>query len=579
MTLGYIFLFCCSLLVLGGILSRFLWNSQVDFLQTELERKAELLKTTCDWDALTGSHELNKFRRIAGARITLIDPAGEVLADSDYHPRQLQNQKNAPEVKAALQSGYGSSIRRGEKEDAYFLFVASTIPEKNREAAGVLRLSVPLSQVDASITKMWRIFFGALLVILAVGSFLSRRLATGLTRPLSEITAVARRIAQGDWEIELGPLTQGEVGELAAAVNGMSRTLKEKVRELAESKVRLEAVLANMESGVLLADHVGHISLVNRAAEKLLGITEKDVLGKSHVEVVKNYLLSSLIDEVLRTRERRKEEVALIFPKERILEAHAAPIFGARQEPRGVVVVLHDISEIRRLERVRAEFVANVSHELKTPITAVKGFAETLLSGALYNYRAAEEFVHIINEEAERLSRLILDLLELSKIESREVKMQVEPLELGAQIKWIVNKLKPQFQKKGLTLSTDLPAGAFFVQADRDRLEQVFLNLLDNSLKYTPGGGQVEVSLQEQENEVVVGIKDNGIGIPSEDLPRIFERFYRVDKARSRKLGGTGLGLAIVKHLVEAHRGRVWVESELGKGSVFYFSLPQEQKE
>ncbi|NPV29301.1 MAG: PAS domain-containing protein [Firmicutes bacterium] len=574
-TLGYILLFCCSFLVLGGVLSRFFWDRQVDFLRSELERKAELLKTARGLDALAGPGELQRLRGAAGARVTLIDPAGEVLADSDYDPRLLPNQAGAPEVKAALQSGRGSSIRK-EGGD-YFLFVATAVPGERPGAAGVLRLSVSLSRVDASIWKMWQILLEALLVVLAGGGFLSTRLAAGLTRPLSEIAAVARRIARGEWE-EVRPLTQDEVGELAAAVNAMSRTLREKVQELAESKRLLEAVLANMESGVVLVDQVGRISLVNRAAGELLGIREEEVLGRSHVEVVKNYPLSFLIDEVRRNRQPKREEISLIFPKERILEAHAAPVFGEGRDPRGVAVVLHDVSEIRRLERVRAEFVANVSHELKTPITAVKGFAETLLSGALYNYRAAEEFVHIIYEEAERLSRLIHDLLELSRIESREVRMQIEPLDLGSEIKRIVSKLKPQFQKKELALGVDLPSRAVLVEADRDRLEQVLLNLLDNSLKYTPRGGQVEVLAREEDHEVVVGVKDTGIGIPQEDLPRIFERFYRVDKARSRKLGGTGLGLAIVKHIVEAHRGRVWVESEAGKGSTFYFSLPKEIK-
>ena len=266
-------------------------------------------------------------------------------------------------------------------------------------------------------------------------------------------------------------------------------------------------------------------------------------------------------------------EITLIFPAERIIQAHAAPVFGERQEPRGVVLVLHDISEIRRLERVRAEFVANVSHELKTPVTAVKGFAETLLEGALYNSKACEEFVGIIGEEAERLNRLINDLLSLSRIESREMKLQLELLELGPEIRQIADKIKPRFQKKELALSVAASGHQVVALADRDRLEQVLLNLLENSLMYTPSGGRVEVGVKESDGLVVVSVSDTGIGIPPDDIPRIFERFYRVDRARSRKLGGTGLGLAIVKHIVETHGGRVWVESEVGKGSTFYFTL------
>ncbi|MGD0621592.1 MAG: ATP-binding protein [Thermacetogeniaceae bacterium] len=421
--------------------------------------------------------------------------------------------------------------------------------------------------------QVWQYLLGLLGLVLLSGTLLGIFLAGGIRRPLAEISAVARRIAAGDWEAEVRHPTGDEIGELALALNAISGAIREKSRQLTESKGRLEAVLANMESGVALFDRSGRIDLVNPSAERILGISKQDAAGRTYVETLKNYPLIRIIDEVLRSGKTQSGEIALIFPAERILEAHAAPVFGEWQEPRGAVLVLHDISEIRHLERVRAEFVANVSHELKTPVTAVKGFAETLLEGALYNSRACEEFVSIIGEEAERLNRLINDLLSLSRIESRELKLQLEPLELGPEIKQIVDKIKPRFQKKELALGVTVPGHPVVALADRDRLEQVLLNLLENSLMYTPSGGRVEVGVQEEQGMVVVSVRDTGIGIPPDDLPRIFERFYRVDRARSRKLGGTGLGLAIVKHIVEAHGGRVWVESELGQGSTFYFTI------
>lgn len=424
----------------------------------------------------------------------------------------------------------------------------------------------------------WQYVIVATFFAIILAGIIGDWIAARLTRQLRELTRAAQRIARGDWETELRLDDTGEIGELASAINNISLTIKQNMRDLAESKGSLEAVLANMESGVLLFDSCGRINLINPAAERLLGVRAEEVLGKQHVEVVRNYFLSSLIEGVLSSWKPNRIEASIIYPKERTVDAHAAPIFGVQGEPRGVVVVLYDISELKHLERVRAEFVANVSHELKTPVTAVKGFAETLLSGALYNYRAAEEFVNIIYEEAERLSRLIHDLLELSKIESKGFRLRIEPVELDKEITRIVDKLKPQFIKKELTLTTDLPSEPVVVKADRDQIEQVLLNLLDNSLKYTPSGGEVEVSMRRESKEAVVAVRDTGIGIPQEDLPRIFERFYRVDKARSRKLGGTGLGLSIVKHIIEAHRGRVWVESELGKGSTFYFSLPLDDR-
>lgn len=432
---------------------------------------------------------------------------------------------------------------------------------------------IPLPYAD-----FWQYMVVAVFFAVIIAWIFSERLAGGIMRQVGEVTRAAERIAAGDWETETRLQDAGEIGELASAINGISRTIKENMRELAESKGRLEAVLANMESGVLLFDRDGHISLINPAAEGFLGVRVEEVMGMPHVETVKNYSLSSMIEGVLRSWKPARREISIIYPKERTVDAHAAPIFGVRGEPRGIVVVLYDISELKHLERVRAEFVANVSHELKTPVTAVMGFAETLLSGALYNFRAAEEFVNIIYEEAERLSRLVHDLLELSKIESKGFRLRIERVELDTEIKRIVDKLKPQFLKKDLTLTTDLPSEPVTVKADRDQIEQVLLNLLDNSRKYTPAGGQVEVVLRREGGNAIVVVKDTGIGIPQEDLPRIFERFYRVDKARSRKLGGTGLGLSIVKHIIEAHLGRVWVESEPGKGSRFYFSLPIEEK-
>lgn len=396
-----------------------------------------------------------------------------------------------------------------------------------------------------------------------------------LKRSLKEIILEAREIVRGNRDARQHYSAFAEIEDLALVLDKIFCTIKEKVSEMAENSGRFEVILTNMESGVILFDCTGCVVLVNPAAEKILGIRKEGVLGKSYVEATRNFPLIQLIDEVINGWRPLKKEISLIYPKEQIVEAHVLPVFDNRKTPRGVVAVLHDISEMKRLERVRTEFVANVSHELKTPVTAVKGFAETLLAGAINDPDAAEEFLKIILEEADRLNRLIYDLLELSRIESRDAELRFETLNLVAEIVRVANKLKPQFEAKGLSLDIDLPAGHVCADADRDRIEQVLLNLLDNSLKYTNAGGHVKIGLSEQDAEILVWVEDTGIGIPKEDMQRIFERFYRVDKARSRKIGGTGLGLAIVKHIIEAHGGHVWVESELGKGSRFYFSLPK----
>jgi two-component system phosphate regulon sensor histidine kinase PhoR len=417
----------------------------------------------------------------------------------------------------------------------------------------------------------------ALFFAIVISTALVLLLVQVITRPLGEFARVVRQLAQGNWNARVKYRNQDELGEVARSLNDFSDKIRETVSALEESKARLEAILVNMESGVLLVNSSGQVVLVNPAAEETLGILLRDILGKSQVEALQNYSLSSLISMVFSEWQIQSAEISLFYPEERILEATAAPVLGEGGKRSGVVVVLYDLTRIRRLERVRAEFVANVSHELKTPVTSIKGFAETLLDGALYNHRSAEEFVNIINEEADRLSRLVNDLLELSRIEFRDVEPQLIPLDLTSEIKKIIDLLEPRFRKKRLSLKAELPKQPVIVQADSDMIRQSLENLMDNSLKYTPEGGQVMISLLPGQEEVVVVVKDSGIGIPAEDLSRVFERFYRVDKTRSRKLGGTGLGLAIVKHIVSAHGGRVWAESEPGRGSSFYFSLPADK--
>lgn len=415
---------------------------------------------------------------------------------------------------------------------------------------------------------------GLLLIILS--SFIVQEISRGITGPLSLINETVGQLLRGNWGVYIKQPPDDEIGEAVSALNSLSHQVRETIHALENSKGRLAVILEYMGSGVVLVERSGRVVLLNPAARDFLGIQEEDYLNESQVKVIQNYALSQLISDVLESWDAQHQEISLFYPEERIMDVTVAPVIGENKEPRGVVVVLHDITEIRWLERMRSDFVANISHELKTPVTSIKGFAETLLEGALYNHRAAEEFVHIINEESERLARLVNDILEISKIEFKEIKPCRIILELTKEIKEIADLIQPRFRRAVLSLEVELPRDPVFVQADPDLTRQVLENLLDNSLNYTPEGGRVTVRLLPGFDEVVTVIEDTGIGIPAEDLPRIFERFYRVDKARSRKSGGTGLGLSIVKHAVSAQGGRVWAESELGKGSRFYFSLPAE---
>ncbi|BCV25370.1 two-component system histidine kinase PnpS [Gelria sp. Kuro-4] len=406
-----------------------------------------------------------------------------------------------------------------------------------------------------------------------IAFFLGVKLAGDISNPLEEVTRAARRLAQGDFSVRLRVRSQDEIGQLAAAFGYMSETLKARLEEINAAKSRLEAVLHYTVSGLMLLDTRCRVVMMNPAAEKLFGLAPGAAVGRHNIEVVRDYHLSTAINEAMRNHQVVSREVTFLYPEERTVRAYVAPVWEDK-EVTGLIVVFHDITELRRLERMRTEFVASVSHELRTPLTAIRGFSETLLDGALADKAAAEHFLRIIDDEARRLTALIDDLLDLSRLELKRANLKLENFALLPLVESIAASLKPRLDKAALTLSVEIKDPELAVQADRDRIRQVLLNLIDNSIKYTPAGGRISISAAALDGTVRVAVADTGRGIPSEDLERIFERFYRVDKARSRSEGGTGLGLAIVKHIIELHGGKVEAQSELGKGTTIAFTIP-----
>lgn len=364
-------------------------------------------------------------------------------------------------------------------------------------------------------------------------------------------------------------------------IKSLKLSLKEKEEKINErieisssEEAKLESVLSSMFEGVLVVDKDGKILIMNPSLRKIF-LVNYPPERKSVLEVLRNVTIHDIIERILKGEKSLvSEEISLINPEERVLKVNSAPIVR-NGNTEGAILVFHDITELRRLEKLRQDFVANVSHELRTPLTSIKGYAETLLDGALKDERNAKDFIEIIYHDSDRLAKLIDDLLDLSRIESGKLKMVLLPVDILEVIKKAFAVLAPQAKKKSITINLDSSPDLPKVLADESRLSQVVLNLLDNAIKYTPEGGKVFIFAFTKEQYVQVDIKDTGIGIPPESLPRIFERFYRVDKARSRQLGGTGLGLSIVKHIVLAHGGQVWVESELEKGSTFSFTIPQ----
>ncbi|GAW93562.1 two-component system histidine kinase PnpS [Calderihabitans maritimus] len=549
-------------------------------LQDKLLAEAKLIREVVGPELARNEYqavgrEVDRLGRSIDSRITVVAADGLVIGDSWENPSAMENHADRPEIQEALRGNMGTVTRYSRTLKTKMIYVAVPV-ERDGEIIGSVRVSVPLTEVQAMLGRFRRIVIGGIVFATLVVFTLSVQIGRSLSRPVEEINNAALKIARGNFQQKVYYRSQDEIGQLAQTINFMARSLKEKVEEISESRNRLETVLSHMSSGVVFLDPEGRIQLMNPAAEKMLRVSEEDSRGKHNLAVFRNYGLNEKVNEVMEKRSAITYEFTLVYPKKQVLEVNLAPVEGEQRQLLGVVAVFHDISELRRVEQVKSEFVANVSHELRTPVTSIKGFTETLLDGALEEPETARRFVTIIDKEASRLARLIEDLLELSLIESGKVPVRKKACRLGEVVEKTLAYMQPYIERKKLEIKIEIPE-TLQVMADMDALQQVLSNLIDNAVKYTPEGGAIIVSGERLGKEVKVTVRDTGTGISPQDLPRVFERFYRVDKARSRKQGGTGLGLAIVKHIVEAHGGKVGAESEMGKGSSFWFTLPDAQ--
>jgi len=475
-------------------------------------------------------------------------------------------------VRQALSGLVSSDIRRSAILGRDLLYVAVPLERQGRPRA-VLRLALPIRDIDETRALVRRtIAGGAILAIgvaVVVGLFVSRR----VTRPLRRMEDVARRMAEGDLAQSVPVPGSDEIAELGVALNRTAVALREKIERLGDEQAKVRTILDGMTEGVVALDDRGRLLLLNPSARVMFGVENGASEGRSFVEVIRQKGLLDLIEEVRASGAPARHELELGPPVNRVVAARGAPL-GLGPGSGGVLLVLHDVTELRRLERVRSEFVANVSHELRTPLTCIKGYLETLLDGALDDRTHARRFLEIAGTHAERLDRLIDDLLELSNIESGRVTFVPVRLDLGDVVSGVAAMFERRTAQSHQTLERAVPPG-LVVHADRDRLVQILVNLVDNAVKFTPEGGRIGIEAGPgPDGRVEIRVRDTGIGIPSTDLPRITERFYRVDKDRSREVGGTGLGLAIVKHLVQAHGGELHIDSVLGHGTTVSFTLP-----
>ena len=574
--------------------------------QTELSRMAEMLETRSGLAAMTlrplfdqsGQTvpgpllhaTIRELSQQAHLRITIIKQDGTVLSDSAVPAEGLTHVDNhlaRPEVAQALAAGRGMDIRASQTTGERTYYVARLLSEPTHLQPGVpvIRLGLPLTSIDERVRHIQQDLVTAFGAAFLLAMVLSLWVSRNLTKPLSEMAAAARQLAAGTPGVRLIVSSSDEVGLLARTLNQMTDQLETKIKEVSDDRAQLLAMLIAMVEGVMVLDYRGTVVQVNPALERMFALELTESRGRHYAELIRHEGLTALVSAVLQTRSGQGGEITL-SPSGRCLRVEASIAGGNREQEACAVFVFHDITELRRLEKIRKDFVANVSHELRTPLTSIKGYVEALLDGGKDDPTTAAAFMEIIMRQSNRLNLILDDLLQLSQIESGQVLFRREPVELRALLERTVAVIKPLADKKHHTIELSLPDEYVVVEGDEERLVQVFINLLENAVKYTPDQGRISMTIRHAAQSrtgsprpmIEIVVADSGIGIPEADRPRVFERFYRVDKARSRELGGTGLGLAIVKHIVEAHSGHVWVEGNTPRGSRFVVHLPLAQE-
>lgn len=574
--LAVIFAFSSVYFYLFSRLKSYAENNLQEHMQRQLFLGREFLETSPQ--TKTGSVDFQALAlRIGNAlqgRATIVSSEGKVLGDSDLTREQLEavdNHADRPEIKEALSRGYGMAKRYSYTVKKYMLYMA--VPFGKEKTLGVLRFSLALRDIEILQSGMYKVMGIGVFVILFLSLLLTLIISVIVSRPVREMSKIAAAMAGGDFSRRCAVYAQDELGDLANSLNKMSQEIKDKIGKEKSERAKFDTVLSSMFEGVVVIDEEERIVLMNSSLRKIFFV-EQDPQGKKLLEVMRNSAVEEIAKRIVQSKKGLvTEEIALGAPGEKVLSVNGVPIIR-NDNFDGAILVFHDITALRRLEQVRQDFVANVSHELRTPVSSIKGYAETLLDGALEDKDNAKEFVGIIYQDANRLANLINDLLDLSRIESGKMKMSFVALDAVSLIKRAVAVIENQARAKSIVLKFDLPENLPKINADETRFSQVMINILDNAIKYSPEGGVAAIFAKVTDKMLQIDISDSGIGISENDLPRIFERFYRVDKARSRELGGTGLGLSIVKHIVSAHGGQVWVKSELGKGSIFSFTIP-----
>ncbi len=517
-----------------------------------------------------------KYGSKTAERITMVDIDGSVMGDSEADPDEMGDHSQRPEIRQAYKEGLGISIRTSSTLKKEMLYIALPLHDGNR-TTGAVRVGLPLNDIDVIQNRIWRYIFFAIFTGITVALVLGYRYLSMITKSIREMTDMARTIAGGTFHKRVEVKNDDEIGKLARSFNYMAEKLSSTIKELIDGKSKTEAMLTSSKNGVIAVDNSECIMLINPVAEEYFGIGRNHSEGIPLSEIIEDHEVYQLLKGVISSSHEEPVEFELSRPQYRVFRVFSSPIRPKVRHSRiiGTLLIVQDVTKIRKLEKMRSDFVANVTHELRTPLTSIRGFIETLKEGAIEDKNTRVRFLDIISLEAERLERLIDDILTLSEIENKASQLPVNDIDVVRVIEEeILSIMNKQAREKDIIIETDFGKGLPILKMNKDRFKEMLINLIDNAVKYNREGGRVLLSACRSESNMVLKVKDNGIGIPLEYQERLFERFYRVDRGRSRKGGGTGLGLAIVKHIVLSANGSIDVSSRPGEGTEFKIELP-----
>lgn len=555
-------------------------SSYLDELEVRLVSNGRLIEQQLEKDKtiLTNLTRLRNivhdYGKITESRITIIDIDGNVLADSFVETGVIENHINRPEVQSALNGEVGRSVRKSKTVNIDMLYVSLPLRQIGENSI-IIRLAVDLMEIERINGILFRYVGISIIFGLLISLITGFRVINKIIEPIKEITKVSKKISEGHLNRKVHVISNDEIGELADNFNIMASKLKFTIEELSNSNTKFKALLTSMVNPIIAIDNKRNVIVINPAAETLFNVNAQEVIGKHILEIVRNNALDETFKNIFLSNTETKVEIQIKDPDIKTLKIYTN-LIKLEDDPNktiGLVAIIEDVTEIRKLEKMRSDFVANVSHELRTPLTSISGFVETLKSGAIDDEKTKMRFLDIIEIETERLRRLIDDILTLSEIENtkRSQKQDFNTTELIAEVEQII---MPIATNKNVEVVSEIEQGLPMITGNPDWFKQMLINLMDNAIKYTPEGGLVNLSAYSKYNKIIISVKDTGIGIPKQDIPRLFERFYRIDKARTRKIGGTGLGLAIVKHIALSFNATIKVNSDLGKGTEFIIIIP-----